>query len=80
MQILSKKDDEYYRIDQISDIYAPDLFRNNESLLNELFDEIKTTKILLCQEKDPKLFQYLRDIYSKYKEGKTILLEITVKN
>ena len=29
-----KKDDEYYRIDQISDIYAPDLFRNNESLLN----------------------------------------------
>ena len=65
-----KKDDEYYRIDQISDIYAPDLFRNNESLLNELFDEIKTTKILLCQEKDPKLFQYLRDIYSKYKDGK----------
>ena len=65
-----KKDDEYYRIDQISDIYVPDLFRNNESLLNELFDETKTTKILLCQEKDPKLFQYLKDIYNKYKDGK----------
>ena len=66
-----KKEDEYYRIDQISDIYAPDLFRNNESLLNELFDETKTTKTLLCQEKDPKLFQYLKDIYYKYQDGKT---------
>lgn len=62
---------EYYRIDQISDIYAPDLFRNNESLLNELFDETKTNKILLCQENNPKLFYYLKDIFYKYQDGKT---------
>lgn len=66
-----KKEEEYYKIDQISDIYAPDLFKKNESLLNELFDETKTTKILLCQEKDPKLFRYLREIYYKYQDGKT---------
>lgn len=66
-----KKGDEYYRINQISDIYAPDLFKNNESLLEELFDENKTTKILLCQENNPKLFQYLKDIYYKYQDGKT---------
>ena len=65
-----KKDEEFYKIDQISDIYAPDLFRNNKTLLDELFDESKTTKILLCQEKDPKLFQYLKDIYYKYQDGK----------
>lgn len=66
-----KKDDEYYRLDQISDIYAPDLFRNNKTLLDELFDENKITKMLLCQENNPKLFQYLKDIYYKYQDGKT---------
>lgn len=45
-----KKDEEFYKIDQISDIYAPDLFRNNKTLLDELFDESKTNTSVLVIE------------------------------
>ncbi len=68
-----KKEDKYYMINQIDDIYAPDLIKDDKkkNKVDLLFDENDKTSILLCQEKDPHLFSYLRDIYNKYQQDHT---------
>ncbi len=66
-----KKEDNYFIIEQIDDIYSPDLLRNNKKLLDSLFDENDKKYTLLCQEKDPKLFDYLKNIYLSYQHDNT---------
>lgn len=39
--------------------------------LDVLFDENNPKLILLCQEQNPKLFQYLKNIYTHYQDGNT---------
>ena len=67
-----KKEEDYYKIRQINDIYAPNLIRKDEDKkkLDVLFDEKNSTRTLLCQDKDPKLFAYLKEIYEKYQHDK----------
>ena len=65
-----KKGDDYYIIEQISDIYSPDLFRNEKDKLDVLFNEEDSKYILLCQEQEPKLFKLLQNIYETYQENK----------
>ncbi len=65
------KNNEYYIINQVDDIYAPELYRNDKKLLDSLFDENDTKNMLLCQENDPNLFHYLKEIYDKYKNDNT---------
>lgn len=66
-----KKEDQYYIIEQISNIYSPDLIRNEKKKLDSLFDENDNKYILLCQEQNPKLFNYLKNIYLQYQQDNT---------
>lgn len=66
-----KKNDQYYKIEQIDDIYSPDLIKKDKKKLDSLFDENDKKYTLLCQEKDPQLFNYLKDIYNKYQNNDT---------
>lgn len=66
-----KKDNEYYKIQQISDIYTPDLMRTDKKNLDILFDEKNPKYTLLCQEQDPKLFKMLQHIYTQYQDANT---------
>ena len=65
-----KKEEDYFIIEQIDDIYSPDLIRKNKEKLDVLFNENDSKYILLCQEKDPKLFAYLKSIYTQYQRDK----------
>ena len=67
---IKKADNNYFVIDQIPDIYSPDLIRNNKEKLDKLFDEKNQQYTLLCQEKNPKLFNYLKNIYNMYQHDK----------
>lgn len=67
-----KQDDSYYKISQIDNIYNLLIRKKDGSAdkvkkdLDELFGlSNKKTKILLCEKKDPKLYQKLKDIYIK---------------
>lgn len=59
-----KREEEYYRIDQIDNIYLAD-FSNANTIkqFDKLFSENDHSITLLCQDNDPTLFQYLKDIY-----------------
>lgn len=58
------KENTIYKINQIPNIY--DAKNIKKELLEKLFDEKDNSKVLLCQEKDPKLFKKLKDIYKNY--------------
>ncbi|MBS1363924.1 MAG: type II CRISPR RNA-guided endonuclease Cas9 [Bacilli bacterium] len=67
-----KQDDGYYKILQVDNIYNLLIRKKDGSvdkdkqLLDELFDlSNKKTISLLCEKKDPKLYQKLKDIYIK---------------
>ena len=66
-----KKDDNYYIIKQINDIYASDLYRNDKKLLDSLFDDDDSKNTLLCQSQNPKLYLLLKNIYFKYQNNNT---------
>ncbi len=68
---IKKGEEDYYIIEQIDDIYSPDLLRKEKEKLDILFDEMNSKYTLLCQEKDPKLFRYLKEIYKTYQIDKT---------
>lgn len=65
------KENEYYIINKIADIYSLLINKANgepdkdKKLLDELFDTNKKSKMLLCEEKDSKLFNKLKEIYYK---------------
>ncbi len=67
---IIKKEDRFYKIEQI-DIYNDLLFDDKSDKgakdFEVLFDENDKTRVLLCQEKDYKLFKKLKDIYNQYK-------------
>lgn len=65
-----KKEDKYYKIEQIDNIYASDLLKSDQAKIDVLFDDNNPKFTLLCQEQDPKLFHYLKEIYQKYQDGK----------
>lgn len=64
-----KKDDDFYIIHQINNIYIPDLMKKSKEKLDVLFDENNSKFELLCQEQDPKLFAFLKNIYTIYQDG-----------
>lgn len=61
---IFEKDGDYYRIDQIDNIYLVD-FSNigNVNLFDKLFNVDDPTLTLLCQDNDQNLFHYLKEIY-----------------
>lgn len=65
-----QKGTDYYKIEQIDNIYDADLMKNAKEKMNILFDENNPKLTLLCQEQNPKLFSYLKDIYNNYQDGK----------
>ena len=64
-----KKENQYYKICQISDIYQKDLMKNEKKNLDILFDENNSKLTLLCQENNPKLFKLLKDVYFSYQDN-----------
>lgn len=59
-----KKEDKFYRIDQVDNIYKVDFSKkDNVKQFDKLFDENDSNITLLCQDNDLDLFYYLRDIY-----------------
>lgn len=64
-----KKENQYYKICQISDIYQKDLMKNEKKNLDVLFDENNSKLTLLCQENNPKLFNLLKEIYMSYQDN-----------
>lgn len=66
-----KKGENYYKIEQISNIYAID-FNNNASKkqFEKLIDDNNNNIILLCFDNNKKLYQKIKDIYNKYKNKK----------
>lgn len=66
---LFVKDDKYYKIEQINNIYLLDVKKDGK-LLDELFNTDSSSKTLLCYDNDINLFNLLKDIYQKYKNDK----------
>ncbi len=68
---IIEKNGEAYKIEQITNIYTYD-FSNltNRKKFEKLIDENDDTITLLCYDNNKKLFEYIRDIYNKYKEEK----------
>ncbi len=66
-----KKENQYYKISQIDNIYAPDLIRKKEDKekLEVLLDDQNEKFTLLCQTQNPKLFHFLQEIYQKYQNN-----------
>ena len=59
-----KKEDKYYRIDQIDNIYKADFSKNDTiKQFDKLFDENDSNVTLLCQDNNMDLFNYLKEIY-----------------
>lgn len=68
-KFIKKDDDDFYKIEQINNIYLIDL-KSDRALLDILFDEENNTKTLLCYDNDKELFYRLKEIYEKYKDEK----------
>ena len=66
---IIEKNGNYYRIDQVDNIYLAD-FSSKETvnLFNKLFDENDTTVTLLCYDNNMQLFKYLKEIYETRRE------------
>lgn len=68
-----QKDGQYYKILQIDNIYDL-ILRDKEGnpikkvkdKMDKLFNPLEKSSVLLCEEKDPKLFAKLKEIYEKY--------------
>lgn len=62
-----KKNDEFYKISKISNIYGLNINKDKDikAKLDKLFDKDNRSIMLLCEEKDPKLFDLLKGIYEK---------------
>lgn len=58
-----KKDDNYFKIEQINDIYDAKI---NKDLLAKLFDDSKN-ETLLCHDQHQEFYNKLKAIYEKYK-------------
>ncbi|MEG1010100.1 MAG: type II CRISPR RNA-guided endonuclease Cas9, partial [Clostridia bacterium] len=69
MYKIIKKEDNYYKIDQIDNIYEFD-FNKNRSKFEKLLNEDDKTITLLCFDKDKKLFKLIKDIYLEFKDSK----------
>jgi CRISPR-associated endonuclease Csn1 len=75
--IKNKKDNQYYKISEIPNIYVNTSSENNSADNNEIkktIDNIKkvfhdNTKELLCKKNDPHLYNKLHDILEKYSSG-----------
>lgn len=67
-----EKEDGFYKISQIDNIYDLIIHDKNgkagidKKLMDQLFNENDKTATLLCEEKDPKLFEKLKNIYNNY--------------
>lgn len=66
---------DFYKVSQINNIYSLKIKEKNgkdgpdKKLLDELFDENNNTKEFLCQDKDKKLFDKLKQIYMSYNDA-----------
>lgn len=65
MYKLIKKEDKYYKIEQIDNIYEPKL---DLALLEKLFDDSKN-ETLLCQAQHQDFYSKLKKIYFEYKDS-----------
>lgn len=65
MYEVIEKDEKYYKIEKISDIYTKDIMKDKKKL-DTLFNEKDSKLTLLCQDKDKKLFNFLKNIYINY--------------
>ncbi len=69
-----KKGNEYYILKQIDNIYDTTIRdlkgTNGKKLFDQLFDKFDKQIELLCEEKDPKLFEKLKNIYYSHKDSK----------
>lgn len=67
-----EKNGQYYKILQIDNIYDLILRDKNgkatkdKEAIDKLFNPLEKSVVLLCEEKDPKLFAKLKAIYEKY--------------
>lgn len=67
-----QKDGQYYKISQINNIYDLILRDKNgkstkdKDKIDKLFNPLEKSVVLLCKDKDPKLFEKLKAIYEKY--------------
>lgn len=67
-----QKDGQYYKISQINNIYDLILRDKNgkatkdKDKIDKLFNPLEKSVVLLCEDKDPKLFEKLKAIYEKY--------------
>jgi CRISPR-associated endonuclease Csn1 len=63
-----EKDNNLFKIQQIDNIYDINIKDpNQKKKLESLFDEKNNNEVLLCYENNKELFNYLREIYEKYK-------------
>lgn len=62
-----QKEEKYYRIDQISDIYDSNI---DMKFLEQLFLYPTNNETLLCYDKNRNQFEFLKEIYLKYKSEK----------
>ena len=60
---ILKKGDNYFKVEQINNIYDPNL---NLKLLDKLFDDSKNIT-LMCQDNNKELYNKLKKIYQEYK-------------
>lgn len=75
-----RKDNDYYKIDQIDNIYEYDFYnKNNKAKFETLLNENDSTLTLLCQDNDKDTFNYLKDIYNKYEPEITRIMESKAK-
>ena len=73
---IIKKENDYYRIDQVDNIYNCDMKKPNiQKLFDRLFDENDDTIRLMCFDNDKALYKLLKDIYIKYKNFRNPFIE-----
>ena len=60
-----KLDGEYYKVDQISDIYSENI---KDELLKKLFDDCNTGFNLMIKDNNKKMYEKLKSIYFEYKD------------
>ena len=65
MYKVIKKEDKYYKIQQINDIYDSKI---DLDLFEKLFDDSKN-ETLLCQSQHKEFYNKLKEIYQKYKDS-----------
>lgn len=77
---LIKKEDAYYRIKQVDNIYLANFsHKDTVSLFEKLFDENNQTATLLCQDNDIHLFNYLKEIYETREEKSNPFVEYCIE-